>query len=361
MNITKAGKITSIVSQPKTLSIMLTYACPAECRDCGTLSSPRSKEQIGIEQAKRYMNEVHEMGDFQVVVFTGGEATLRWKDLVEGIRHASGLGLTARLVTNAHWANRVDTTSTKLSELVAAGLTEINFSTGDEHARFISLDRVALATKVALEFGLRVCVMIEQRADRTVTQEMFEAHQLVSGIAKQDRHRLSIVESPWMPLDPLEKADYESLLSRGEEGIDRPCTNVLSTYTIQADGRIGACCGLGMRQIDELNIGHIGDQLQVVRSLAESDVIKLAIRYLGPEYLLRWSEKWLPDLNWRDMYAHHCQACARVYSDSAVKDVLMANLDDLKERIRAVVLFDEGFGRSYVAGEGPQTHQGASK
>lgn len=71
MNITKAGKITSIVSQPKTLSIMLTYACPAECRDCGTLSSPRSKEQIGIEQAKRYMNEVHEMGDFQVVVFTG--------------------------------------------------------------------------------------------------------------------------------------------------------------------------------------------------------------------------------------------------------------------------------------------------
>lgn len=358
MNIARIGKVASVVSQPKTLSIMLTYACPAECQDCGTLSSPRSKEQIGLEQAKRYIDEAHEMGDFRVVVFTGGEATLRWKDLIEGIRHASGLGMTARLVTNAHWANRADTTVAKLAELVEAGLTEINFSTGDEHARFIPLDRVARATKASLDAGLRVCVMIEQRADRAVTQALFESHPVVAGIAEHDRHRLSIVESPWMPLDPLEKAHYESALPVGEVAVDRPCTNVLSTYTIQADGRIGACCGLGMRQINELNVGRIGDDLQSVRSVAESDVIKLAVRYLGPEYLLRWSEAWLPELNWRDMYAHHCQACARVYSDPAVKEVLMTHLDELKERLRAVVLFDEGFGRSYVAGEGPQTQQG---
>lgn len=70
-----------------------TYACPAECKDCGTLSSARAKEPIGIDVVKRYVEEAGELSDFQVVVFTGGEATLRWQDLLQGIAHARAQGL----------------------------------------------------------------------------------------------------------------------------------------------------------------------------------------------------------------------------------------------------------------------------
>ena len=56
-----------------------------------------------------------------MIVFTGGEATLRWKDLLEGIRYATELGFLTRLVTNAHWANREDMAQEKLLALIEAG------------------------------------------------------------------------------------------------------------------------------------------------------------------------------------------------------------------------------------------------
>ncbi len=46
-------------------------------------------------------------------------------------------------------------------------------------------------------------------------------------------------------------ADRHSVLAR------RGCDSILSTTTLQADGTIGACCGIGLRLIPELHIGNI--------------------------------------------------------------------------------------------------------
>lgn len=341
----------SIVSQKKTLSIMLTYTCPAECKDCGTLSSPRSRENISLDDAKKFIEEAGQAGDFVVVVFTGGEATLRWRDLLDGIRFAKSKGLNTRLVTNAHWAIREDVSRDKLLQLTDAGLDEINYSTGDEHARFIPVDRVALATKIAMEMKLPTSIMIESKADRRITRDTFLSHVHLCDLDQKEISTLNITESPWMPLDPMAVESYADGLAATEENgeAQKPCHVVLSTFTVQGDGRVGACCGLGMRQIDELNVGTVKDDLVDIRNRAESDVILLAIRYLGPLYLIKWAASEDDSIKWDGMYAHHCQACARLYADDAVKKFLISHIPELKERVMAAVVFDESVGRKFLS------------
>src|SRR5687767_12928754 len=125
----------SIFARSKTLSVMLTYACPAACKNCGTSSSPHDKNKLNIETALSGIDQARSLG-FDNVVFTGGESTLRWRDLLVAIRHAKTLHFPTRLVTNAHWATSLDRASALTRELHEAGLDEINFSTGDEHVRF---------------------------------------------------------------------------------------------------------------------------------------------------------------------------------------------------------------------------------
>jgi hypothetical protein len=67
-------------------------------------------------------------------------------------------------VTNAHWAHSLDAARDRLDKLIAAGLHEINYSTGDEHVRFVPLEHVAIACVAAAERAFRVHVMVELKA-----------------------------------------------------------------------------------------------------------------------------------------------------------------------------------------------------
>ena len=87
----------------KTLSVMPTFTCPASCSNCGTLSGPHDSTNIGLDKIIKAIQEAKEL-DFYNVVFTGGETTLRWDDLLLAITEARKLGLPTRIVTNAHWA-----------------------------------------------------------------------------------------------------------------------------------------------------------------------------------------------------------------------------------------------------------------
>ena len=38
------------------------------------------------------------------------------------------------------------------------------------------------------------------------------------------------------------------------------CTDIMKTTTIQANGSIAACCGIGMQLIPELQVGNITNE-----------------------------------------------------------------------------------------------------
>jgi MoaA/NifB/PqqE/SkfB family radical SAM enzyme len=316
--------IGSVVGGPKTLSIMPTYTCTAACSDCGTLSSPRERSRLPLSIIKSAIQQAKQLG-FANVVFTGGEATLRWQDLLEGLSFARELGLPTRLVTNAHWAATPERAQERLQALIDAGLDEVNYSTGDEHVRFVPLERVVHASIAAIRAAIPVVVMVELRRQRLVTAETIRCHPLIRMLG-EDAARLEINESAWMPLDPSVSADYADGDVAVASNLDtRPgCEHVLRTYTVQADGNVGACCGLGLRTIPELNPVVASGEDFLERAVAESeeDFLKLWIHYLGPERILAWAAEKDPSIHWEGLYAHPCQACGRLYKDQRVRSVI---------------------------------------
>lgn len=317
---------------PRTLSVMHTYTCPAACHDCGTYSSPENRTTLPLDRVIAAIDEAHGLG-FGNVVFTGGETTLRWRELLAAIGHAHGLGLLTRVVTNAHWARGIDTARGRIAELQAAGLTEINYSTGDEHARFVPVERVVLACVAALEAGMAVHVMVEMRKQDGVCARDVEEHPLIAALPEATRARLVVRPSPWMPLDPGVKETYHDgiAVDRRNLAIRGGCDNVLNTYTLKADGTIAACCGIGMFDIAELTVsdGRGEGPLASAIAAAEEDFLKVWLRYTGPDKILAWAATKDPTIEWEGRYAHHCQACHRVYKDPKVRACIRAHYHEV--------------------------------
>jgi organic radical activating enzyme len=325
------------VPQPRVLSVMPTFQCTAACKHCGTMSSPRVKTRLPTEVMMQVIREVAENG-FGLVVFTGGEPTLVGDALLDAIRLSRDLGMLTRVVTNCHWAASNECSNQYVSSLRDSGLDEINFSTGDQHARFVPIESVLRAIRSAVEYSYVPSVMVETVAARKITKESIESHpyhratlELFPGCI------VRVSESPWMPLMPKRLANYPPGMATDHTNLAScsGCDSVLQTTTIQADGAIGACCGLGMRLIPELQLGIVGEvPLASAIEDAEEDLLKRWIRAEGPERILAWAAERDPSIEWEGMYAHRCQACLRLYKDPSVRKIVR---EHYKEKIPDVL------------------------
>ncbi|MGF9816271.1 radical SAM protein [Bacillus toyonensis] len=324
-------KIFGPIPTHKTLSIMPTYRCTAECNHCGTLSSPREKARLKLSDIIRIIDEAAD-AEYTSIVFTGGEATLVGADLLQAIKHAVARGLGTRLVTNAHWANSNRSSERKIKSLITAGLNEINYSTGDQHVRFVPFENILRAIKAAVNAGLRVSVMVETVAERGITKESITQHPIYQSIVTSHPNvKIDIHESPWMPLDPKQSHNYSEGMATNRNNLEGRvgCDSILSTTTIQADGRLASCCGLGMRLIPELQLGHISNTtIKEADEIAETDFLKRWLRVEGPEQIIAWAAEYNPNIKWEDMYAHRCQACIRLYQDPLIHEVIVQHYEE---------------------------------
>ena len=91
------NNISGIFRGPRTLAIMPTFRCVASCASCGTLSNPGDRTELTLTAILRGIEEA-ECRHFANIVFTGGEPTLCWENLLQAIietkkkRHADQSG-----------------------------------------------------------------------------------------------------------------------------------------------------------------------------------------------------------------------------------------------------------------------------
>jgi organic radical activating enzyme len=331
---------------PKTLSVMPTFQCTAACADCGTLSSPYDKTSTNLETILSAIDQASQIG-FSNIVFTGGEATLKWDVLLAAVSHAHNLGLPTRLVTNAFWAVTPEKAASRIDALQAAGLDEINYSTGDEHCKYVPIERVINAIITAIERKLPTAVMIELRTQRSVTKDTLMGDARIRALDAASLTLLAINESPWMPLDPTRVENYPAGVATNNENVSAVtgCTSVLQTYVLQPDGRIGSCCGLGLRMIPELNVARADGRDFLSRAVeeAESDFLKLWIHYIGPERILAWAAEKNPDIAWENMYGHRCQACVRLYKDPTIGQVIREHHSEMIAEILQTIWLEQEY------------------
>jgi len=267
--------------------------------------------------------------------------------LLRGIRHAHFLEFPTRLVTNAYWAKTSEIANARIEALINVGLDEINFSTGDEHVRFVPLVWVVNATVAAVLHALPTHIMIELRSERKVTKSTFTEDPRIRDLLAGGQALLGISESPWMPMDPdrVEKYLDDIAVNRRNLPAKLGCDSILQTYVVQPDGRIGSCCGLGLRVIPELNVSRTTDERFLAKAVleAESDFLKLWLHTYGPEKILAWASEKDPSIQWEDMYAHRCQACLRLYHDPIVGEVVREHHSEMVAQVLQAHWLDNEF------------------
>lgn len=207
------------------------------------------------------------------------------------------------------------------------------------------MTRVATAASIAAMLGFSVSIMIEKHARGAITRSSVLDGLAAAGMTDDSLKNVAIVESPWMPVDYRKTAIYPEgvAVNAGNLNSRDTCSSVLATYTLQGDGKMGACCGIGMRMIPELNPCEADVDLGVVIAESEADLMKLLLRYLGPFKLLAWAAGKDPSIDWENKYAHHCQACIRLYKDERVSDVIAKYVDELEPVLAEAIALEEKF------------------
>ncbi|MBI4169397.1 MAG: radical SAM protein [Acidobacteria bacterium] len=313
---------------PTHLTILPTYRCTAACAQCCFESNPHVQGRIPIERILGYIDQAaRDFPTLKLVVFSGGECFLLRDDLDAAIARAAERGLATRCVTNGYWATSKRAAAERIAPLYEAGLSELNFSTGDDHQKFVPFDRIVFGATTAAEFGLRALIVVEGRKEARFTMDDVLAHADLAEFlrASPARANLLLLNNIWIPFQdeaPISQPD-EAYRSRDRIERFQGCDNVLENMVITPHERLASCCGLTFEHIPEMKIGDA--RARSLRELYDSqleDFIKIWIRVEGPEKIFLFATQKDPGLPFPDGSTHPCQTCAALFLNPRVRRVL---------------------------------------
>lgn len=339
---------------PTTAAIITTYKCTAACQECCFECSPRvSNNQISYNEMKLFIDQIQKYNSIKILVWSGGECFLIRHNLLKGISYAKAKGIPSRCVTNGYWAKNFEQATKILTEFKQAGLSEINFSTGDSHQKFIPVERILYGVISALKLGLIVAVSVETTKNNTFLKENFVNHPLYKKYIKETIYEKNLVVSSsiWVSFHSDTKYEYEEKLVNEKNG----CSSIFDTIALEPTHGLVGCCGLTIGDIKELHLGKLkkNTDLQKIFNQQYLDFLKIWIYTDGPNYILSKVQEWAPEINIPTFY-HKCLSCAYIYNTEKVKETIAKNylkiadtvLSDFQSKIilhqQAVTFTNEG-------------------
>ncbi|MBI4350248.1 MAG: radical SAM protein [Elusimicrobia bacterium] len=310
--------------KPANLVFVSTYKCTAACKNCCfTCSQDATLPSLPINRILHYLEEgTTGFPSIKLAVFTGGECFLLGKDLVKAIAAAKTHGLQTRCVTNGYWATSKETAVKTLSKLRSAGLDELNFSTGDEHQRYVPFNRIISGVTTACEIGIRTVLVIEGGADSGFTVQTFISTPEIAELLKSPFSKnLIIMTNVWI--------DFSNKSINGEQqnvalnlSEDTGCSNILESVIISPDERLLSCCGLTLKDIPEMDMGKIqGKGLKKLYEEQANDFLKLWLRVEGPQGIIDN----ISDDPLNHKFKHPCEACLALFSSDKIREKLIEN------------------------------------
>lgn len=306
-------------------SIFLDYKCNFWCDHCSVGSSPKTVYPMPRELLDKIFDEIASISNIRVIAFTGGEATLRWEELLYGIERTSRAGLIPRLVTNAWWAKNPTRAAETVSELKKAGVQEISTSFDDFHAPFIKVQEIAYALQACLDADIRAAlgVIVDKDAEWDSVRVCKEvcAHM---GMDPQEFEQRVLIAYDY-PTPSGTGAGLDVMGLNGGAKTDGGCDQILTTLSFHPTGQVKACCGHAMFYEPDLTIGNLNrEPLSVIIDRAQHNALYWWIHTLGPKNILR-------RLGVEGDYAsicHACQVLLRDHRQQAV-DYIVANKDQI--------------------------------
>lgn len=319
---------------PDCISIITTYKCTAECRECCFECGPYQQARISNKQIRKAIDEAVDMGTVKFIVWTGGECTLLGKDLIEGIRYANSKGLPSRIVSNGWWARNRKLAKQKLIPLIEAGLVELNISTGDNHQEFVKADTAIRAAVVGAELELSSVISVEKTSNSKFTPETLIKSSVYRNFIDSEKNteNLKIINPVWVSFHDDTKYGY-SKSELNNPDLEKGCSNLFTFIGVNPFGKIIGCCGLTMRYIGAMNLGSLDTKtLSEAYMYQYDDLIKKWIFVDGPLKIIEQVKKWDSQVK-IPKFPHNCLYCAYMYNNSKIRDLILRNYKEVEDEI----------------------------
>jgi MoaA/NifB/PqqE/SkfB family radical SAM enzyme len=262
-----------------------------------------------VEQAVTFYGD-----SLEVLVLTGGECFLLKDDLAKIIEYGSSKGLITRVVTNGYWANSYERAHQILLNLRNCGLQEINFSTGDDHQKWVPYDKIVNGCCVSMDLGLTCLVNVEYH-----DKSQFKSNTLLNDSrlieyfdVTKYKKQLRIDQGVWIPFDRNTSVSYDCAPIQNDF---KRCISLFSTLPINPYSWLMSCCGLTSEYIKPLRLGRL-DKDSNIKSLYETqfvDFIKIWLFTEGPHAVLTciYNKRNID----KPVSGHNCYVCAEIFKD----------------------------------------------
>lgn len=236
------------------------------------------------------------------------------------------------------WASTLKSATVVLEKMVAAGLTEMNFSTGDSHVEFVPIENIIIGSYVSRSLGLSTSIMVETSGACTVTKETLITHPLYQELLGQESDvDLVIIESPWISMyeghDRVE-CNHDQMINLDTLHTRGGCDSILSTIVATPQRELFACCGIISQQIPEVKLGILDDRaMKDMYDDARGDFLKIWLSVDGPEKIVAWAAQFDSSIKWENRYSHQCDICQFMYQDERVRNVIAENYESAMPNI----------------------------
>lgn len=334
--------------EPKIISMITTYRCPASCEQCCFRCGPLEGPTITLDEGLRLIDESAEISSVKLMVFTGGECFLLGESLVKLVEYSTKRGLLTRCVTNGYWATSSKSAKTRINQLKAAGLNEINFSTGSFHSNHVPIKNVIQGAIVCAESEINTVINIELFQESKFDCDIIAENKSIKKLVEQ--RKIQINRNRWMPngkelLENIqegpENSRYSTPISH-EESASRfygeqnksACASSLNILAITPDLKLISCCGLTLRYMPDLVLGDLRTQT-ISQALKDTkpDILKMWLFLEGPEKVLDFVRSHDVDFSLPSEAVHPCHSCLSLYSNDRARRVLREHYEEVEERI----------------------------
>jgi hypothetical protein len=314
------------------LTLLLTYRCPAMCDHCVFDSSPKNKLTLDPEIGRRAIEAIARQNPPPALSFSGGEPFLHLATMKSLAAFAFERGMISEAVTSAAWVTTSERAVQILTDLKSRGLRTLCVSYDRFHAPFVSPAKVRTAVLAALGAGLRVVMNTMSDPDSVQTSEDMLASEL-----ELDRPTIDACFVNTSTTIPVGRARHKvASYHYPAEPPRGGCAFAARTVTVSPRGDLYPCCGPVIGEdpdgagllIQENLAGRSVDEIADIFEALKSDLFFNLLSTVGPYGLLQELGKRDPSLP-RRRYVGQCDACLEFASNPRVAAGAKALLAEL--------------------------------
>jgi hypothetical protein len=202
------------------LHLLMSYQCTFECDHCFVWGSPWQSGTMTLGQVRRILLEAKDAGTVTSIYFEGGEPFLFYPVMLRGAIEAQEMGFSVGIVSNAYWAEDVESALEWLRPF--AGILEDLSVSSDlfHYSEKISRQAQSAATAAA-ELGIPVGTISIARPDEQAQAGQGQIPEGESGVMYRGRAAEKMAaDVPHFPWTKFTSCPFEDLRDPGRVHVD---------------------------------------------------------------------------------------------------------------------------------------------